>query len=416
MVSQPLVCQLVVVHVTNSTSASRLIVSRSGLLRMFSTRRAMAEESLTQQFLSALVSQDLSPAPSAVFRGAVTSHGEVVYCSCLGSDVVHEYSTASEQWRTLPPCPVAGFGLAVVAGCLTLVGGEETRRETKRTIPTNSLYVFMSNAATPAATTAQNRATVAQGGTTAVQNRATVAQGLATTVQNRATVAQGGATAVQNRATVAQGGATVVWWCKDHYPPMPTKRSHCAAVCHGDHLIVLGGQTTYIHSYQTLTTAEVMDTRTSEWFKAPSLPFPIRCPGLTTLNSLLYLCGGDDSAGRLVKSDMDLLVSAAISITRPRRLGDTTVVVWETVDTPVNCASCGVLGGQVVMVGGRERERGRVSDKVWWREEERWREIGVLVRPLSLALCVGVSDGFMVLGGLDKRGVATRDVSAYFLS
>ena len=81
--------------------------------------------------------------PSAVFRGAVTSHGEVVYCSCLGSDVVHEYSTACEQWRTLPPCPVAGFGLAVVAGCLTLVGGEETRRETKRTILTNSLYVFL---------------------------------------------------------------------------------------------------------------------------------------------------------------------------------------------------------------------------------------------------------------------------------
>ena len=73
----------------------------------------------------------------------MTSHGEVVYCSCLGSDVVHEYTTASEQWRTLRPCPMAGFGLAVVAGCLTLVGGEETRRETKRTIPTNSLYVFL---------------------------------------------------------------------------------------------------------------------------------------------------------------------------------------------------------------------------------------------------------------------------------
>ena len=57
----------------------------------------------------------------------MTSNGEVVYCSCLGSDVVHEYSTTSEQWRTLPPCPVAGFGLAVVAGCLALVGGEETR-------------------------------------------------------------------------------------------------------------------------------------------------------------------------------------------------------------------------------------------------------------------------------------------------
>ena len=50
---------------------------------------------------------------------------------------------------TAPPvsngghCLLAGFELAVVAGCLTLVGGEETRRETKRTIPTNSLYVFL---------------------------------------------------------------------------------------------------------------------------------------------------------------------------------------------------------------------------------------------------------------------------------
>ena len=309
--------------------------------------------SLSQREL--LISQG-RPAPSPLYRGTAASRGDTVYCCSMGSDLVHEYSTSTSEWRTLSPCPVAGFALAMVDGSLCLVGGEV--RSEREPVPVAHLHVYV------------------------------------------------------------DGDKS---WCRDRYPPMPTKRSYSAAVGYGVSLIVAGGHTTYVRSYHTLTTVDILDTSTFKWGRAAPLPWPVRSPSLAVQNSLLYLTGGwDDSVTRILKTDIKLLVSTSVphgSKPRSRKLGESVSVVWEILEerAPVCNGSCGVLDGHLLMIGGREGERGRVCGRVWECEEgEGWKEVGVLPGAAALchSLCASVTSGgvLLVIGGLEKGGMATRRV------
>ena len=44
-----------------------------------------------------------------LYRGTITSYQDTVYCSTLGSDIVHQYNTITCKWSILPTCPVASI-------------------------------------------------------------------------------------------------------------------------------------------------------------------------------------------------------------------------------------------------------------------------------------------------------------------
>ena len=115
------------------------------------------------------------------------------------------------------------------------------------------------------------------------------------------------------------------------YPPMPTKRSYCAAVCYQTSLVVAGGQTTFVQSGHCLTTVEVMDTHSKQWFKSSPLPWPVRSPSLAVQGSLFYLAGGwDDGGTRILKSDVLLLRNSCKPLNSEvsSKLGDCVATVW----------------------------------------------------------------------------------------
>ena len=56
----------------------------------------------------------------------------------------------------------------------------------------------------------------------------------------------------------------------EHFPPMPTKRSHTSAITTEQHLIVAGGES----GLNQLDIVEVMDIQTLVWSTAASLPHP----------------------------------------------------------------------------------------------------------------------------------------------
>ena len=300
-------------------------------------------------------------------------HHDSLYCSSLGSDRVHHYSVREKEWRILPTCPTIAFALVVVEGVLTAVGGEVCLLSNNKELlsPTNTLYSF--------------------------------------------------------EDPLRESGTS---WCV-RYPPMPTKRSYCTAICYQDMLIVAGGQTTYIQSNYCLTTVEVLNTHTCTWFKAFPLPWPVRSPSLSVHNSLLYLAGGwDDSGTRPLKGDLHLLRLSCKPLHRaaPSKIGDCQVTVWEAMPpSPVCHSSCAVVGGRLMLIGGRG-ERGRVSDKVYVcevgrgeeeeEEEVGWREVGVVPGGglyHCLCVCVCGGEGVMVIGGLVTGGVATRGMwTAHF--
>ena len=241
--------------------------------------------------------------------------------------------------------------------------------------------------------------------------------------------------------TVTPYGSTV--WTM-YYPPMPTKRSYCAAICYKNTLIVAGGQTTYIHSAHCLNTIDLMDIHTHIWSKALPLPWPIRSPSLAIHGSILYVtCGWDDSGNKLLKLDMNIIVSTSRPLNsppKPSKIGDCQIMAWEVLDLPVYSCSCGVLGGQLMVFGGRGGMRGKVSDKVWVLIDEegeesgcsegktgvfpdefvydndrvdelKWREKAVMPGDsVYHCLCVSIGEGIMIIGGLKKGGIPTRQV------
>lgn len=302
-----------------------------------------------------LVWEEGKDAPCALYKGAITLHDGVVFCSSLGSDIIHKYTLYDRQWVTLPQCPTASFALAVVRGLLTAVGGETSGDRGER-YPSNSLFSFH-----------------------------------------------------------GEESSTGSWdIC---YPAMPTKRSYSSAVCYQDALVVIGGHTDYIERTHCLATVEVMNIHTLVWFTAPSLPWPSRSPSTALGGSVLYLLGGwDDSGSRVLRGDLDLLRRSCrplSTISSRSRTGGPWSTVWETVESPpVHSSSCGILEGQLIALGGKG-ERGKVSDEVYAYCPSdggySWRETGHLPGgPLfhCLAASAGEGEGGVVVGGLRRGGVA----------
>jgi len=74
------------------------------------------------------------------------------------------------------------------------------------------------------------------------------------------------------------------------FPPMPTKRYGPAVISAENYLIAVGG----LGVGGALSTVEVMDMNTLEWYTAASLPEPVDDMSATVCGGRLYLLGGWD--------------------------------------------------------------------------------------------------------------------------
>ena len=68
-------------------------------------------------------------------------------------------------------------------------------------------------------------------------------------------------------------------------PPMPTKRSNCAAVYSNHVLVVAGGD----RNDSKLTTVEVYNNSSKQWSSVGSLPFPMSSPSVSICGGNLYV-------------------------------------------------------------------------------------------------------------------------------
>ena len=133
----------------------------------------------------------------------------------------------------------------------------------------------------------------------------------------------------------------------EHFPPMPTKRYHTAAVTTQHHLIVAGGTGEQNH----LNTVEVMDIETLVWSTAASLPHPYTSASAAICGGHLYMLGGVDKDGRtksvLTCSLTNLLQSSSQTSSHS---------VWNSVsDVPVYQSTCVAVNRELLAVGGWDR-------------------------------------------------------------
>ena len=277
-------------------------------------------------------------APGEMYGELAITDGNTAYFSESGH--VYEYDSKWEKWSELPECPQKYGSLAIVKGVLTAVGGYQSDKHT------NTLL------------------------------------------------------------SLSGEGSRRKW--SEHFPPMPTKRWSPAVVCSGRSLVVAGG---IGDNDIKLSTVEVMDTESLQWFAASSLPHPLSQASATILcGENLYVLGGYDQSGRS-KAVFTCSLSALIQTSQPQSLGARLKkslslaqqpCVWQKVaDVPVNRATCTVLCGQLLVVGGRLSDLKPTSaihkyDPV----KDSWTVISHMPTPRYCSLvAVLPGDRLMVVGG-----------------
>ena len=133
-------------------------------------------------------------------------------------------------------------------------------------------------------------------------------------------------------------------WVKQ-LPCMPTKRSHTAVLSTKEYLIVAGGEC----KSSQLDTVEVMDIETLVWSTAASLPHRYSNASATICGDQLYMLGGCDKGGVMIKSVLTCSLPSLLQSCSGTSPGS----VWHRItDVPVYRSTCAAVSGELVAIGG----------------------------------------------------------------
>ena len=196
----------------------------------------------------------------------------------------------------------------------------------------------------------------------------------------------------------------------ENFPPMPTKRRATATVCSGKSLVVAGGY----ENTSDLNVVEVMDTVTSLWSTASSLPFATAYASATVCQNRIYLLGYNTSyepRSVLAWSIFDLLQSCqSQSLGRWSKTFNqqqTAPAVWHQVaDLSVCKSSCATVCGQLLAVGGGVESYENPSTAIhqYNTETNSWEVISHMPTARFYTLVAVLPDNkLMVVGGCTDR-------------
>ena len=199
------------------------------------------------------------------------------------------------------------------------------------------------------------------------------------------------------------------------FPPMPTKRYWLAVISAQNYLIAVGGRTVE----GALSTVEVMDMNTLEWYTAASLPEPVYLMSATVCGGCLYLLGGYGEYGNETNAVFTCTLDSLIcSCHPPSRTPPHTceASVWQRVaDVPVVLSTCITFNRKVVAVGGMDsHNRARPAVHMYNPESDLWLLFGNMTTARYCCLVVGLRDCVIAVGGY--RGEYATEVGYLRLS
>ena len=258
-------------------------------------------------------------------RGSAAIERNMAYFRIGEDPYVHEYNSSNNEWRCIyPECPFLKFGIAVINGLVTAVGGLEKFE-------------------------------------------------------------------VVGTLLSLTGEGKYTEWSKE-FDPMPTKRLYPGIVRCGTSLIVAGGTSSGLDG-GSLVTVEVMNTKTSKWTTARSLPHPFLDAWLTVCGTRVYMLGGN-----VLKTPR----KAALSCSLDDLLVNVKSRVWDKIcDVPVYSATCATVNGQLLAVGGKPQdEENCTSIYAFDPAKESWRLISNMKTARSFCLAAGLPNNkLMIVGG-----------------
>ena len=195
-------------------------------------------------------------------------------------------------------------------------------------------------------------------------------------------------------------------WVK-MFPPMPTKRVLHTVVSTQNYLIVAGG----LGVGKILSTVEVMDMNTLEWYTAASLPEPVQNMTATVCGGRLYLLRGYaydkniDSTHAVFTCTLDSLIRSCHppSQTPPHT---SEASVWQRVaDVPVEDSTCTTLNGRVLTIGGKDSYgTDTAAVHMYDAKSDSWPLVGYMPTARSNCLVVALRNRIITVGGGGRGG------------
>ena len=281
-----------------------------------------------------------------------------------GSDnnyIVMTYDTCSPcEWHQLPPYRAKGFSMAVVNNQLLLAGGRERN---------NTITKRISNSFR------------------------------------------------RDHRDIAVTNLLGVWetdgkkWTHP-YPPMPTARSGSSVVAYKQWLLVAGGVSCRVK----VSTVDVLDVDSLQWWSAPSMPTPLSDMRSTILGDMWYIMVGDVyNIDKVYSVSVPALLSHSNFVSSRNK----SYHLWNIMSglglifsTPI------CIGGSLLAVGGKNVKDCKAVTAIhrYLPEIEEWVVVGELPSPLYHCTCAVISAGeVFVAGGVDISSGARVHVHVGYL-
>ena len=200
------------------------------------------------------------------------------------------------------------------------------------------------------------------------------------------------------------------------FPPMPTERRYLAVISTQNYLIAAGG----VGEGRLLSTVEVMNIATREWYTAASLPEPVYDMSATVCGGCLYLLGGVDKNFNSTHAVFtctlySLLHSCHPPSQTPPRTNE--AGVWQRIaDVPMTYSTCTTLNGRVLAVGGSYSHGTHTADVYMYNaDSDSWTLVGHMSIARSKCLVVGLRDCIIAVGGYISGYTKTSSVEVCYL-
>jgi len=192
---------------------------------------------------------------------------------------------------------------------------------------------------------------------------------------------------------------------KEQLPAMSTKREMPAVICVNNFLIAAGG---IGEEGELLSSVEVMNIDTREWYPAASLPEPVYAMSATIAQERLYLLGGYGQHGptpTVFSCPIDSLINprseSSCDVEATTKTSTKKAMVWHCMaDLPVTLSTCVTLSDRVVAVGGSDSD-GNSTDAVhmYDPQSKKWQVVGCMPTARSECLAVTAQKNIITAGG-----------------
>ena len=285
------------------------------------------------------IPKGMSCAQTVLIRGMVYVGGGYLGSGDDDDHLIRQYSLTDDRWSTLPPAPVYWFGMAELNGQLVIVGGE-----TRLRVVTGKVRTFDSSSQKweesipPMPTARYNAAVFSQPSCLTVVGGRDQHQKYLFNVETF--IPQ---TSQWHNASPAPSPLSLVTTTVKHNKCFLTEYNSPKVyqLCVSVHLATT-----------TTTGSSVTPQVTTEWRDLPELPYKYFALG--SLNGCLLAVGG----GGLDDPISTIQCYSPITNT------------WERVgDLPEQCCVCSTVllptTGELLVVGGRNGPRSRITTKVW---------------------------------------------------